>query len=281
MIKLILCVALVMPFVCTAQTPGYFDVFIDHVKPDRRAQYDAGIKKMVEYNRKHNGDMWIAGETVYGDVNTIMYNSARTNMAAVDAAIKAFRGAMTAALGGPGMETFFQGINASVNSSHAELRRPRPDLSTNQPPEAEILKMVGQTRYVRTFTVRVRAGRGPEYEKQLLMAKEAGESASVKGVSLVSQGAGGQNGTVFYITHLLKTLGDLDAFPALAQTLGSKYARYTEMSAANVISTESTIYRLLPELSNAPPPIVAADPEFWSPKPKAASAKPKPAAEKK
>ena len=64
--------------------------------------------------------------------------------------------------------------------------------------------------------------------------------------------------------------------PGLAKTLGSQYARYTEMTAANVIIVESTIFRLLPELSNVPPAIAAVDPGFWTPKPRPAPAKPKP-----
>jgi hypothetical protein len=270
------CLAL-LPLTAFAQVPGYFDVYIDHVKPERRSAYDAAIKKMVDYNRKHKGDTWITGEAIYGEGNTVVYNSARQNMAAIDDAIKAFRGAMSTALGGPGgMDAFFQTLNGCVNSSRAELRRPRPDLSTNQPSEADILKMVGGARYIRTFTIRVRPGKGPDYEKQLLMSKEAGERAS-RNVTLVSQGAGGQNGTVFYVTHILKALGDIDNLPSLQKTLGSQYSRYSDMTAANVISVESTIYRLLPELSNAPPPIAAVDPEFWTPKPKPAAAKPKPA----
>ena len=95
------------------------------------------------------------------------------------------------------------------------------------------------------------------------------------GLRLVSQSAAGQNGAVYYITGFGKSMGDLDT-PGLQQLLGNRYAQYSTMSAENVLGVETIISRYLPELSNPPEEIVAADPAFWTPKPKAAPAKPKP-----
>ncbi len=57
-VAMLLCVA------AYAQMPNqYLDVNIARVKPDKRAEFDAVCKKMVEANRKNHGDTWVAMET--------------------------------------------------------------------------------------------------------------------------------------------------------------------------------------------------------------------------
>ena len=50
--------------VSLAQQGGYLDVDIARVKPEKRAAFDDVIKKMVDANRRHNGDIWLALEVV-------------------------------------------------------------------------------------------------------------------------------------------------------------------------------------------------------------------------
>jgi uncharacterized protein involved in type VI secretion and phage assembly len=49
------------------------------------------------------------------------------------------------------------------------------------------------------------------------------------------------------------------------------YAKYLKTSAEVVESTETVISRFVPELSNAPAEVVAAAPDYWTPKPMVAA----------
>jgi hypothetical protein len=77
-----------------------------------------------------------------------------------------------------------------------------------------------------------------------------------------------------HITRPLGSLSDLDGAPALPQVLGANgYKQYQKGLAENTFSTEITISRYLPELSNPPAEIAAVDPAFWNPKPMPAAKK--------
>ena len=56
------------------------------------------------------------------------------------------------------------------------------------------------------------------------------------------------------------------------------FQAYLKMVADSVQGSETMITRFVPELSNPPADIVAASPDFWTPKPKVAP-KPKPMTE--
>ena len=60
----------------------------------------------------------------------------------------------------------------------------------------------------------------------------------------------------------------------VAITVDDGYRDFQKGSAENVQSSETTLSRFLPELSNAPKEIADASPEFWNPKP-APAMKPK------
>ena len=44
----------------------YLDVGIVTVKPEKRGEFEAIIKKMVDANRKHQGDNWLTTEMMFG-----------------------------------------------------------------------------------------------------------------------------------------------------------------------------------------------------------------------
>ena len=78
--------------------------------------------------------------------------------------------------------------------------------------------------------------------------------------------AGDQPG-IFYIATPIKSLSDLDKIKPLQEVLGSSYASYQRAVAESVARTEIIIGKYLPELSNPPEAIVAADTKFWRPTP--------------
>ncbi len=259
-----------------AQTQGgLVDVFVVKVKPEKRAEFDAVIKKMVDINRRHQGDTWLASETSWGETNTVYFTSLRQNHAELEKAFEAFMGAMTKA-GGPALAAkLMQEVNNCIISSRGELRRIRPDLSRNAPSDpADVLRLVGQSRWLRTMATRVRPGRFGDYQEQLQALKQAAERAGAKTPVLVSQGVAGQQGMVFYTTVPVGSLAAFDeVLTPLPQLLGEEgYRRYTAAAREAILSSETYINRFVPELSNPPQAVVSAAPDFWRPKQPAAVA---------
>ena len=260
-----------------AQMPEQFlDVYIAKVRPEKRAEFDAINKKMADANRRNKGDTWIAMETVYGESNTVSFISTRRSYADAEKGEDAFVAALNKAYGQAGAEKLEQDFNSTLVSSRVEFRRRRWDLSANVPADpASLLKLVGQSRWLRTTVVHVRPGHVLDMEAHLKELKAALEKTSPPQVTLVSQAVAGQSGTVFYVTAPEGSLGGFGSRTPTPQLLGEEgYQRFLKMLAESVEGTETVINHFLPELSNPPAEVTAAAPDFWAPKPKMA-AKPK------
>jgi len=280
-----LCLTLFLTVAIPGQAQeGYLDVFVVKVKPEKRSEFDAIVKKMVDANRKHKGDAWLTAETAFGENNTVYFTSLRTSYADIDKGMEGFSGAVNKAYGQAGAAKLFQDFNNCITSGRSELRRRRADLSSNAPSDpAALTKLIGESRWLRTAMVRLRPGRTADYEAQLKVNKAALAKAASGMPLLISQSVAGVQGTVFYISSLRSSMGGFDtAATPLAQLLGEEgYQKYLKTVSESVSSTETIINRFLPELSNPPEEIVAVAPNFWRPKPaepktKPAEAKPKP-----
>lgn len=251
----------------------YLDVYIAQVKPEKRADFDAIGKKMVAANRQNHGDNWITMETAYGPGNRITFVSTRNSYAETETGGDAFNAAVQKAFGKAGTDKLFQDYSQCIASYRNELRRRRWDLSSNAPADAAAeAKMVGNTRWLRTTAVHVRAGRADEFEALLKDVKAAREKASPSVTTLVSQAVAGQEGTVYYITTLENSMAGFDSIPSLQKALGDEgYAKFLKTSADVVERVETAINHFLPELSNPPEQVMAAAPDYWNPKPMVAA----------
>jgi hypothetical protein len=250
--------------------PAYLDQFIAKVKPEKRAEFDAISKKMAALNRRNKGDTWVASENLYGEANVVAFVSLRSGFGDVQKAFDLFMGALAKPGGMAAAEKIMQDSNSPLVSARSELWRRRPDLSSNAPASpAEGSALIGKARFLYMVTVRVRPGRVLEYEDQIKMVRDARSRSGQQQTWLVSQSMVGEQGTAFHITRPIGSLGDLDgSAQMLAQVLGANgYKQYQKGLAENTFSTEITIQRFLPELSNPPAEIAAADPAFWNPKP--------------
>jgi hypothetical protein len=135
----------------------YLNEFIVRVKPDKVADFEAIAKKIAEVNRHANGDRWIAMTTVYGESNTYVFASRRRSYADIDKGNDMFMSAVNKSLGKAAAEKLFQDFNDCIVGGRSELRVRRPDLSSKMPSDAQALnKMVGESRVLRTPTLRVR-----------------------------------------------------------------------------------------------------------------------------
>jgi hypothetical protein len=148
--RILVCVCVTVLWVAGAAAqsqPDYLDVFSVRVRPEKRNDFDADVKKVADANRNNGGDTWIAMETAYGEGNTVSFVATRQSYAAMEKATESFMGALSQTLGKDGAEKLFQDMDTTLLSSRTETRQRRWDLSANVPPDpAALLKMVGQSR---------------------------------------------------------------------------------------------------------------------------------------
>lgn len=246
----------------------YLDVYIAHVKPEKTADFTALAKKMVDANRRNNGDRWLAQTVLYGENDTYTFVSLRQDYADIDKTSDAFMNALTKAFGKDATEKMLQDWNNCLISARTELRKRRPDLSRKFPSDmAAYAKLIGTSRVLRTNVVHVRPGHVADFEALLKDAKAAGEQVENSQPLLVSQAVEGTKGTTFYITSLRTGLTGFDKNPTIREILGEEgYKKFLQVNAESVENVESMLLRFSPELSNPPDEILAAAPDFWQPK---------------
>jgi len=271
-----LVVMLLVAFAAVHAQDQYLDVYTAQVKPEKRADFDATNKKLAAANRQNKGDEWLAMETAYGPMNRVTFVSMRDSYGAAEKGGDAFTAAVEKSLGKAASEKLFQDFNQTLASSRSEIRKRRWDLSSNAPSDAAAMaKMLGESRWLRTTIIHVRPGQGPAYEALLKDIKTAREKSSPDVTILVSQAVAGQEGGVFYVTQLAKSMATFDSSPSLQKVLGDEgYAHYLKAASEIVANTESVINHFLPELSNPPANVVAAAPDYWAPKAIVAKAAP-------
>jgi hypothetical protein len=266
-VAFVLLVALAVSQAQQAQE-DYLDVYTVQVKPEKRAEFDAISKKMVTANRQNNGDSWLTLESVYGPSDRVTFVSTRHSYAEAEKASAAFYGAIQKAYGKAATDKLFQDFSQCVLSARGELRRRRWDLSSSAPGDAAgVAKLVGESRWLRTTVVHVRPGQVANFEALLKDLKSAREKSASSPPVLVSQAVAGQEGTVFYVTTLQPSMAGFDAIPPIQKVLGDEgYEKFLKTNADTVSNAETVINRFLPDLSNAPQDVIAAAPDYWTPK---------------
>jgi hypothetical protein len=257
---------------------GYLDELIVHVKPDKVSQFEAVSRKIADANRHNNGDRWLAMVSVYGESNTYVFTSLRDSYADIDKAADMFMGAINKSMGKVAAQKLLNDFNDCVESSRAEFRVRRPDLSSKVPTDPDSLnKMVGQSRVLRVLALRVRPGHEEQFESMMKdINSHANENPNTQPV-LVSQAIEGDRGSTYYVTFLRTALGDFDHDVALKDIMGEEGMDKLNKTIAEVAAgSDSAIYRFAPELSSPPDEIAQVSADFWTPKTTMASmAKPK------
>jgi quinol monooxygenase YgiN len=278
---LVLAVSSALSFCAVGQDrPKLLDIMIVKVKADKATDFDAIAKKMADANRKNKGDRWLAWRNEYGDQNVITFSSSRPDFAAIDSGSNAFEGAMKEAFG-PAAPKLFSDWTRCLDSSRGEIRMRRWDLSWNVPADmGDIYKTVGQARFLYNVAVRVRPGHSAPFEQAAMMLKEAAERHESHMLTLVTQSSVGEPGLVYYYTRFMPSLAAMDSMPTNRRLMGERYDELQKSMADHIVTTEVSIGRLLPALSNPPEEIASADPKFWTPKPAPMSMPSKPAAPK-
>jgi hypothetical protein len=257
----------------------YLDVYIAKAKPEKATDLEAIARRMADANRRNNGDHVIAMETLYGDRYTYVFVTQRQDYAAVDKGGDAFMAALNKALGKQGAEKLLADWNNCLVSSHSELRLRRPDLSTKMPKDPQsFAKLVGESRVLRTISVRVRPGHVADFEALLKDVNAHADRNPDTRPVLISQVVEGSHGDMFYITFLRGSLAGMDKEPTLKDILGEEgLAKFAKGIGETAAGSESTIYRFRPDMSYPPQEISDVAADFWQPKATmAAAAKSKP-----
>jgi hypothetical protein len=254
-----------------AQVTGadYLDLTRVQVRGDKTKEFEDTIKKMVDANRKFKGDRWIALSTEYGDFGGYSFSSTRENFAAVEAGQGAFMNALKEGFG-PLSEKIMRDVSAFSASGYGELRRRRWDLSVNAPSSKdEMLKMVAQTRWIRTLTLDMKPGHTAEYIEAWKPFGDELRKASPAVPTLVSESSTGA--PRLFVGVYYKSWAEMDASSSGVQRAiaSGAYEHLMKVTQDSVSASKWEILRIRPDLSCAPDEVVAADPGFWKPKPPA------------
>src|SRR5258708_9519104 len=275
----VVAVCLAAPVAVHAQG-DYLDVYIVKVKPEKLADFQVLARKWVDANRRFNGERWLATETLFGEGGVFVFTSLRQDYADIEKNSETGMLAANKAFGKEATLKMLHDWEGCLVWSRSELRRRRLDLSRKAPSDMDsYVKLIGESRVLRTTAVHVRPGHIADFEALMKEAKEAGEKGANTQPVLVSQVVEGSKGTTFYVTSLRGSLGGFDKNPTLREILGEdRYKKYLQVSAETVEGSESALYRFSPELSNPTEEIVKVAADFWHSKAVMASAPPKPKA---
>ena len=270
-------VCLAAPIAVQAQG-DYLDVYIVKVKPEKLADFQALTKKWADANRRYNGDRWLALQALYGEGNVYQFTSTRKDYADIDKTNEAVMAAVNKAFGKEAGQKMEQDFNSCLVWSRAELRRRRWDLSRKAPqgPEA-YAKFIGESRLLRTTAVHIRPGHVPDFEALSKEMKEAGEKNPDTQPVFVSQVIEGGKGATFYVSTLRSSMAGFDHNPTMRDILGEEgFKKFQQINADAVETSESTLYRFAPDISNPPDDVAKVAADFWRPKAMmAATTKPK------
>jgi hypothetical protein len=263
---------------------NYTDHFIVKVKPEKRVDFDGFARKVADANARAKGDRWLAYEPIYGEAHTIYFVSGRKDLSAIDTGMESFMRALKESIG-PRFDTVLHDMDSCIVSARGEIRRRRYDLSSGIPEDPEqYRKRIGEARYIRTTTIRIRPGTESQFEELArAVAKVTMQREPARMVS-VAQAIAGQSGTVYYVTDFQAKLGGFEPNPqSLRDAMGAEaYGQFEKRVGESVLGMETMIAKFLPEISNPPDATVNASPAFWKPEPAATTADraPKPKAKK-
>jgi len=163
------------------------------------------------------------------------------------------------------MTQFIPGDSEYINGSRRMIARYRDDLSN-------VSKPLGDAHGFAIRTTRVRPGHTAEFEDLLKTVKAAFARQSLQ-FAAYQVAAGGPVGT-FLTFRPFKSLAERDAAAAAASPFNSdEQAKINDLASKSVMQSDDAIFMFVPKISNPSKEMIAAAPDFWTPKPVMAKAK--------
>jgi hypothetical protein len=255
------------------ERPRYLDIMAVKVRPEKHADFDALMRKAVEANSRHKGDHWITWNTAYGEGHTYYITTPRASMADVEKGYGNFMRALKESWG-PAVEKLGHDFHSCLQDSRNEIRLFRWDLSRNVPESfEETMRILGNTRWIRTIKVSVRRAKRAQWEAALPEFRDAMPS-SVMGI--VTEAMVGDTGEFaeYYVSTYFKSMGEMDAVPPTRERMGEElYRKFQLLNNETVARVSTHIIHPAPRLSNPPEVLVNAARDFWRPAPMAVTRK--------
>jgi len=216
----------------------------------------------------------IALVPISGDDNAVVYVRAFGSFADVESSLKQFEEAVA---GNAALKTELDRLDREEVDQHASQRTAyytlRPELSYH-PKTAE---QTGKARFMSVSTTRIKPGRVPDYVEYIKSLNAAREKTGIDVHTAVYQVATGAANGTFLSFVSMRTLSEVDearqkveqSQKALDEALGGAEAvKQRRMLISDIVAEGfNTVYAMDPTLSRPPAQIVAADPDFWTPKP--------------
>jgi len=236
----------------------------------RISKYDVKIGKTLEYeslvrqvrqalNSNNANYHWVAASPIAGTGGTIDIIGFYDNFAEIEQSMKSF---MQGARSVMQNTAFNRDASESIQGTKGIIARYREDLSYRP----EKLDLANSTSWELTV-VKLRPGTAMEYndlEKEAIELHKRGNIDEHWVVYAVEYG--GHSPTLLYLTSL-KSLADLDVDRRdvhKAVFTDSIRRRFSHVAQEAVVSEESTVLTVRPDLSRAPQTLVAANPGFWT-----------------
>lgn len=264
--SLLIAGALALP--CSAQQrsdpPGFVEVTWMKVRQDKVSEFDQMARRVADANRRGKGDNWIAYTDFYGTDQSVQIASTRTSPEAIEIGMSKFTASLKEIFG-YNPDRFFSDMAKLVESSGTELRRRRSDLSWGIKDGQDWTSKMARAAFLASVVIKVKPGRVPDAEKQMVMMKEAGTSKGDSGAAMVTQVMLGGSAGTFYVTIPVESLRDLTTIPRAPNLLGEDgYRNYSQMAAENYASVEFRLRRSVPAWSNPPSSYLEANPKLWT-----------------
>lgn len=258
--------ALALP--CSAQQSsdpgGFVEVTWMKVKQDKVSEFDQMARRVADANRRAKGDNWVAYADFYGTDQYVQMASARSSPEAIETGMNKFMMSVKEIMGYT-PDRFLSEVAKLVEGSGTELRRRRWDLSWGSADGQEWLAKLAKANYLVSVVVKVKPGRGPDAEKQMLMIKQAAATKGEASAGMVTQIMLGGSAGTFYVTIPVESLRDIATMPSPSSMLGEEgYRSYSQMAAENYASVEIRLRRSVPAWSNPPSSYLEANPKLWT-----------------
>lgn len=239
--------------------PKVFRIYREEVKPGMgaaHAKIEAGWPKAFA---KAGTDNYYIGVTSFSGANEALFFEPQESLASLekmDAAVDK-NVLLSAELEKLAEEdhNVLNNTRTMIASFNENLSRPGSEPFTNM-------------HYIMVTTYRVRPGHNAEFTEFRSLVKSLQEDTKAPNRYLVYNVNSGAPAGTFLLLRALKSLSELDPQPNAQPFPAESQRKLNELVAACLISSETSIYNIKPEMSHVPKEFAAANPAFWGAKPK-------------
>lgn len=244
----------------SAGIPRIITFIREDIKIGKMSAHDDLVRAVRRTATEQRADLyWVAGRSLTGNTSDFVNIRFFNNYADIDRANEAFANAMRANM---------QNVNFSRDAvdSHVKGREIiaeyREDLSYGQPR----FDIANSTRWKVTF-VQLKPGTTSDYAEARRTAMDLWKQANADVNSIAYEVTAGAPSPTFIFLTSLRSLADLDVdrSAAMKKVYSPAIKRHlSNVDRDSVVSKETSIIAVRPEISRPTDAIVAANPSYWT-----------------